>query len=228
MALWNSGSYGIRLGASIVLAHANSSARDVKLHYMLTPWDMPVSQFPWHTQRWRMSRRSNLRTSIGGGAIGGNEDFASQAIVDLDCRAYPSIRKRCMCVWCLMTCTSSLGFILCGALECLVLTLRVKTLGLLFIGCVLQWPWRRHCFESSNYVRGENLRSWIGRRRRLYSVSSMEASFVGELFLCFVCGCYEELTWPLCRVLFLFLFKFWLCVSLLSFGYFVDAESGCN
>jgi hypothetical protein len=27
---------------------------------------------------------------------------------------------------------------------------------------------------------------------------------------------------------FYFLFKLWLCVSLLSFGYFVDVESECN
>jgi hypothetical protein len=58
---------------------------------------------------------------------------------------------------------------------------RVKIQGLAFIGCAWQWPCRRHCFASENYLQGENLGSLIGRRQRLSTVSFFEASFLEGL-----------------------------------------------
>jgi hypothetical protein len=45
---------------------------------------------------------------------------------EVPCGAFPSIQTHYLCAWCLMTSRSNFGFILCGAFECRVLTLRVK------------------------------------------------------------------------------------------------------
>jgi hypothetical protein len=102
---------------------------------------------------------------------------------------------------------------------CRVLILRVKTKGLIFIGCAWQYPWWRHCSESLECLQGEKLRSWIGQRRCLCTVSFLEVSLLDR----------ATRSWQLWRGLFsLIIFYFCLCVSVISFGHLVGAEAWCN
>jgi hypothetical protein len=53
----------------------------------------------------------------------------------------------------------------------------------------LPMAWLKHCFDSGDYLQDENLRSLIGRRRRLCTVPFLEASFLESLeFRCYLCG----------------------------------------
>jgi hypothetical protein len=70
-----------------------------------------------------------------------------------------------------------------------VLSFRVKIRGLTLIGCAWQWSYGRHCFESGDYLQGENLRSSIGRRWRLCTIPLLEASLLKSLeFRCCLGG----------------------------------------
>jgi hypothetical protein len=47
----------------------------------------------------------------------------------------------------------------------------------------------RYCFESEVFLQGENLRSMIGRRQRLCTVTFLEASLLEKLnFWCYLGG----------------------------------------
>ena len=116
-----------------------------------------------------------------------------------------------------------------------VLPFRVKIKSLALIGCAWQWPCWRHCFESGDYLQGEDPRSLIGQRRRWCTVSFLEASLLEYLtsgvVLVVVVLLLQGL--ELCGGLFLFSFSliylfFWLCASARSFGLAVVAEAECN
>jgi hypothetical protein len=72
-----------------------------------------------------------------------------------------------------------------------VLPFKVKTQGLALTGCAWQCHCWRHCFESEDYLQGENLRSWIGRRQRWCTVPFLEASLLKSLIFrcCLGGGC---------------------------------------
>jgi hypothetical protein len=63
-----------------------------------------------------------------------------------------------------------------------VLPLRVETQGLALTGCAWQWPCWRHCFESGDYLQGENLRSFVGRWRCWCTVPFLETSLLESLY----------------------------------------------
>ena len=97
--------------------------------------------------------------------------------------AYP-FRTWYLCACCLVTCSSDLGkwgrhhwrtSFLLVLVEYRVLIFRVKTQDLAFIDCTWQCPCRRQCFENSDFLQGENLRSSIGRRQRLCIVPFLKA-----------------------------------------------------
>jgi hypothetical protein len=68
---------------------------------------------------------------------------------------------------------------------------------------------------NEDFLQGENLRSLIGRRRRLCTVLFLKTSFLKKLeFWC----CLGDV-----RVAF-----FWLCVFVLLLGHCVISEIGCN
>jgi hypothetical protein len=70
-----------------------------------------------------------------------------------------------------------------------ILPFRVKIQGLALIGCAWQCSCWRHCFERDDFLQGENLRSMIGRRQRLCTVSLLEASLMAKLiFWCCLGG----------------------------------------
>jgi hypothetical protein len=70
-----------------------------------------------------------------------------------------------------------------------VLSFRMKIQGLALIGCTWQLSCCRHCFESEDFLQGENLRSMIGRRQRLCTVPFLEASLLEKLdFWCCLGG----------------------------------------
>ena len=112
-----------------------------------------------------------------------------------------------------------------------VLPFRVKIQGLTLIGCAWQWSCWRHCFESENYLQGENPRS--GLNWLCLALSSWRCCFwrIGHqvLFWWWLCGCCKD-----CNSLtglFFFISSSY-CLSAVcirnSFGYCVVAEAGCN
>ena len=72
-----------------------------------------------------------------------------------------------------------------------VLPFMVKIQGLDLIGRAWQWPCVRHCFESGDYLQGENPRSSIERRRLLCTVFFLKALLLEKLDIhfCIADGC---------------------------------------
>jgi hypothetical protein len=70
-----------------------------------------------------------------------------------------------------------------------VLPFRIKIQGLALIGCAWRCPYWRHCFESGDYLHGENPRFLIGRWRRLCTVSFLGALLLESVEFCLGGGC---------------------------------------
>jgi hypothetical protein len=106
-------------------------------------------------------------TSNGGSSLCDDEEFA----------------------WCFRIRSSSMQVGATTQEKLTVLPFRVKIQGLALIGCAWQWPCYRNCFESGDFLQGENLRSMIGRRRRLCTVFFLEASLLENMnFRCCLGG----------------------------------------
>jgi hypothetical protein len=70
-----------------------------------------------------------------------------------------------------------------------VLSFRMKIQGLALIGYTWQLSCCRHCFESEDFLQGENLRSMIRRRQRLCIIPFLEVSFLEKMdFWCYLGG----------------------------------------
>jgi hypothetical protein len=88
--------------------------------------------------------------------------------------------------WCsVFRSSSSMKVGVVAQVKFIVLSFRVKIQGLALIGCASQWPYWRYCFESEDYLQGENIISLIGRRRRLCTVLFLKASLLeSQKFRC--------------------------------------------
>jgi hypothetical protein len=128
-----------------------------KLSLLLISW----GTFLFHGAGKECHGSQDLGTNSGGSSLGSDEELA----------------------WWFMTWSSGMLVGATAQEKCVVLSFWVKIEGLASICCACQCPYWRLCFESEDFLQGENLWSMIGRWRWSCPVSFLEALLLEKLDL---------------------------------------------